>query len=94
MNETQSALRMLAGEFPTCVQQVNYPIHKGKPNPAHGKFFLVGSIPFDCTVERPTLGDINGRASKHYNSEQEAIDAAIAAGAVRIQRCDCSFVKI
>lgn len=74
------------GAFSSAVQRINYPMHKGAPNPAHGKFFIVGSIPLACYDEA------KGR-SKHYDSEQEAIDALIAAGADRIQRVDCSFAK-
>ncbi len=87
-------MRSLFGDLPTCVQRVNYPVHKGKPNPSHGTFYFVGSIPGDCTEPRPAPGNPNGRGSKHYASEDEAITAAIAAGAKRIQRCDCSFVNI
>lgn len=87
-------MRSIFGDLPTCVQRVNYPVHKGQPNPHHGTFYFVGSIPGDCTEARPTLGNPNGRASKHYASEADAITAAIVAGAKRIQRCDCSFVDI
>lgn len=76
---------LLSAKFPTCVQRIDYPVHQGKPNPAHGKFFFVGSVPGACINEE------TGR-SKHYDTEQEAIDAALVAGATRIQRCDCSFV--
>lgn len=85
MSELAQIARM--SKFPTCVQRINYPIHKGQPNPAHGKYVLVGSIPADCY-------DFESRSSKRYDTEQEAIDAAISAGAERIQRCDNSFVEI
>ncbi len=87
-------MRTIFGDLPTCVQRVDYPIHKGQPNPSHGTYYFVGSIPGHCTEPRPTLGNPNGRASKHYASESDAITAAIVAGAKRIQRVDCSFVEI
>ena len=71
--------------YTTAIQQVNYPVHKGKPNPFHRKFFFVGAIPADCY-------NYEKRQSKFYDSEQKAINAAIEAGATDIQRCDCSFV--
>ncbi len=43
--ELAAAHHILSGKFSTAIQQVNYPMHKGLPNPAHGKFFFVGSIP-------------------------------------------------
>jgi hypothetical protein len=86
MSELQNAMRMLGGKFPTCIQQINYPIHKGQPNPAHGMFIFVGSIPADCY-------DFERDASKRYQTEQDAIDAAIAAGADRIQGADCRWIK-
>jgi hypothetical protein len=76
---------ILRGNFSTCVQRIDYPIHRGAPNPAHGKFYFVGSIPVECTHE--------GK-SKHYDTEADAIASAIAAGAKRIQRVDCSFVDL
>lgn len=86
MGEMQTALRMLSGKFPTCVQQVNYPIHKGRPNPKHGLFYFVGSIPAACY-------DVEGKHSHYYQTEQDAIDAAIASGAERIQGVDCRKVN-
>lgn len=86
MGELAHAMRgILSGGLPTAIQRINYPIHKGAPNRAHGKYYFVGSIPaacFDQTTQR----------SMKYDTEQQAIDAAKAAGATRIQRCDCSFV--
>ena len=73
--------------YPTAIHQVNFPLYHGRPNPVHGKFYLVGSIPIDCY-------DSEKKHSKYYDTEQDAIDAAIIAGAVRIQRCDCSVVQI
>lgn len=85
MGELSSAMRMLQGDLPTCIQRVNYPIHKGKPNDKHGKYFFVCSIPESCY-------DFKRGGSKFYDTEQEAIAAAQSAGAKRIQRADCSFV--
>jgi hypothetical protein len=74
-------------KFPTCVGQVNYPIHKGQPNRRHLKFYFVGCIPGACY-------DVEGGHSHYYDTQDEAIHAAIAAGATRIQRTDCSFVDV
>jgi len=87
MSDMTAALRMLQGSFSTAIRQIDYPIHKGQPNPAHGKFTFVGSIPESCY-------DAAAGKSLKYDSEQQAVDAAIAGGATRIQRCDCSFVVI
>jgi hypothetical protein len=85
-SELGTVAQLLNSRFPTCVMQVNYPIHKGQPNPRHGKFFFVGSIPAGCY-------DFERNGSKFYDSEAEAIAAADAAGAERIQGVDCRFVK-
>ena len=85
MTDMQAAFRMLGAEFPTAIQRVDYPIHKGKPNPVHGKYIFVGRIPGNCY-------NLETKRSLHYATEQEAIVAAIAGGATRIQRADCSFV--
>lgn len=85
MSDLANTMKMLGGRFPTAIQQVDYPIHQGRPNPAHGKFYFVGSIPGACY-------DHERRGSKFYDTEAEAIAAAQAAGAERIQRKDCSFV--
>ena len=73
--------------YPTAIQRINFPIYKGKPNPVHGKFFFVGAIPAECYDE-------DAGHSKRYDTEEQAIEAAITAGADRIQRCDCSFVDM
>ena len=86
MTEMQYAMRIIHATKPTCIMQINYPIHQGKPNPAHGMFFFVGSVPLACCDEQ--------RKSKKYPTEQAAIEAAVAAGATRIQRADCSFVEV
>ena len=85
VGELGAAMRMLQGGFPTCIMQVDYPIHKGQPNPKHGKFYMVGSIPGACY-------DVATNHSFYYDTEQEAIDAAINAGATRIQDTKCRFV--
>ena len=87
MSELANAMRSLSGNFSTAIQRINYPMHKGAPNPAHGKYFFVGSVPASCY-------DHECGRSKKYDTEQDAVDAAIAGGATRIQRCDCSFVDI
>lgn len=86
MSELAGAMRMLAAKYPTCIQQINFPIYQGKPNPANGKFYFVGSIPAACVDE-------NGRSNK-YDTEEQAIRAAIAAGAERIQGVDCRFINL
>jgi hypothetical protein len=85
-SELATAMTMLSAKYPTCIQQVNYPIHKGQPNPKHGMFYFVGSIPLACY-------DTEKQHSLYYQTEQEAIDAAIAAGAERIQGVDCRWIK-
>ena len=85
MSEFQAAMGLLSAKLPTCVQQVNYPIHKGQPNPWHGKFYLVGTIPGACY-------DVEHNHSQYYDTEQEAIDAARKGGAERIQDTKCRFV--
>jgi len=86
MTEMQGAMRLLRGGFPAAIQQIDYPIHKGAPNPAHGKYYFVGRIPGACY-------DLEKKRSRHYDTEADAIAAAQAAGATRIQRVDCSFVE-
>ena len=81
MSELSAAVRLTSSRFPTCVQKVDYPFHQGKPNSKHGKFFFVGAIPSACY-------DPERQGSKFYDTEQAAIDAAIAAGAERIQGVD------
>ena len=86
MTEMQGALSLLRGEFPTCVQgPIDYPIHQGKPNPSHGKYYFVGRIPGACY-------DQEKKCSKKYDTEELAIQAAIDAGATRIQDSHCKFV--
>lgn len=75
---------ILTAQLSTAVLRINRPIHRGQPNPAHGKFFLVGSVPAACY-------DASRGASHIYETEDAAIDAAFSAGATDIQRTDCSF---
>ena len=70
--------------YATAVQQINYPEHNGRANPWHGMFFFVGSVPAACCDEQG--------GSKIYPTEDAAIRAAIAAGAVRIQGADCRLI--
>lgn len=85
MTELAQVGHLLGGKFSTAIQRINYPTHKGKPNPSHGKYYFVGSIPSVCY-------DFETGRSKKYDTEEQAIAAAIVAGATRIQRVDCSFV--
>jgi hypothetical protein len=71
--------------YSTAILKINHPIHNGQPNPVHGKFRFVGSIPAGCYDETT-------KRSLKYDTEDAAVAAAQAAGATRIQRCDCSFV--
>lgn len=80
-------------QFSTAIQKVNNPFHKGLPNPAHGKFFIVGSIPATCWNPDKDNGPFSPKGgSRLFNTEQEAIDAAKAGGAVYIQGVDCRRV--
>ncbi len=77
--------QFLSSKFSTAIMKINYPEHKGKPNPYHGKYHFVGRIPGTCY-------DHDRQMSKAYDTEQLAIDAAIAGGATDIQGEDCKFV--
>lgn len=93
--ELAYTMKILNAKFPTCTKQVDYPVHKGKPNPAHGKFYFVGSIPGNCYDADYDNGPFSPKGkSKYYDSEQSAIDAALKGGASQIQRVNCSFVKM
>jgi hypothetical protein len=87
-HDFQAAMQLLGAKLSTCVQRVDYPMHKGAPNPAHGKFFFVGHIPAECyDVTRN-----NGRGgSRFYDTEEQAISAAFAAGVESVQRTDYTF---
>ena len=54
-------------------------------NEKTGKFFFAGAIPYACY-------DFEARRSMIYDTEQDAIDAAIAAGVDRLQGVDCRFI--
>jgi hypothetical protein len=85
MARTLAALQ--SAKFPTAIQRIDYPIHQGKANPWHGMFYFAGSVPAAC------IDSETGRSLK-YATEDDAIAAARAAGATRIQRADCSFVQV
>lgn len=76
-----------ASAFPTAIMRINHPIHQGRPNPVHGMFFFVGAIPAACY-------DQQRGGSLRYDTEDEAIDAAVLGGAERIQDTRCAFVDI
>lgn len=82
MSDLAAVARFSRASLPTVILQVDHPIHKGHPNPAHGKFFFAGSIPGVCY-------DHARQGSKFYDTEQLAIDAALAAGVTRLQGVDC-----
>ena len=50
--ELAHAMRVLSAKKPTCILRIDYPIHHGKLNPAHGKYFFVGNIPAACCDAR------------------------------------------
>ena len=83
---SETALFMSRQRYSTAVQRINYPMHQGRPNPSHGKFFFVGSIPADCY-------DQDAQRSRHYDTEEQAIRAAIKAGAEVIQGADCRAIN-
>lgn len=89
MNLLAASIAPNAPRFSSAVQQINYPIHRGAPNPAHGKFFIVGSIPAACWD--PARNDGRG-GSCLYDSESDAIAALQAAGAECIQGADCRVI--
>ena len=73
------AMKILKGGLPTAIQKVDYPIHKGLPNPKHGKYYFRGHIPVDCV-------------GKYYDTEAEAIQAAFDAGIEKLQGVDCRWI--
>lgn len=75
----------LGARFSSAVQQIR-PAYPGSKNPNIGKFFIVGSIPAACYDEARNGGR---GGSKLYDSEAEAIDALVVAGAPVIQGADC-----
>ena len=79
MSEMTQALRMLSRPMSTGIQKVDYPIHKGKPNDVHGKFYFVGSVPVECH-------------EVYYDTEAAAIDAALKAGVTHLQGADCRVI--
>lgn len=82
-----------AQKFATAIQQVNYPMHKGQPNPMHGKFFVVGSIPETCWDPDKDNGPFSPKGgSRFFDTEAQAIEAARAGGATYIQGVDCRRV--
>jgi hypothetical protein len=82
MSDYAAFAKFATTKLPTAIQQINYPIHKGLPNPAHGKFIFVGSIPGVCY-------DHIKKCSFRYDTEQEAINAALEAGVTHLQGVDC-----
>ena len=90
MNLLAAAIAPNAPRFSSAVQQINFPVRNGCPNPAHGKFFIVGSIPAECWDPARNNG---AGGSKLYDSEADAIDALIAADAPIIQGADCRVIS-
>ena len=72
--------------YSTAIQQINFPVWQGKQNPFHGMFYFVGSIPSICY-------DQAAQKSLKYETEADAIRAAIAGGASCIQGTDCRIVE-
>lgn len=78
------------GRLSTAIQRIDYPIHNGAPNPYHGKYFIVGSIPAACYDK--TRNDGHG-GSFIYDTEADAGRAIELAGVERYQLADCSWNK-
>lgn len=97
MSEFGKAMAMFGGgaKFSSAVQKINYPFHKGQPNPSHGKFIIVGSIPANCYEADYNNGPFSppGR-SKRFDNEDAAIRALIAGGADYIQGADCRKIDV
>jgi hypothetical protein len=74
---------LIFGRLPTSIQQIDYPVHQGRPNPSHGKFHLVGSIPVACYDRE------KGR-SLIYDTLQATEAALRAAGVTRWQLPACA----
>ena len=82
--------QVISAKFSTAIQRINYPIHRGQPNPAHGKYFIVGSIPAACYDQ--SRNDGHG-GSMLFGSEAECAAAIEAAGVERYQLCNCAWNK-
>lgn len=80
MGEIANAMRLLQGGLPTVVTR--YP---------SGKFGFVGSIPMECTKRIGGLFPQN--VSQVYETEQDAINAAFAAGVSKLQGADCRWIS-
>lgn len=85
MNTQNEIGRFLGAKFATCIQRIDYPMHNGKPNPAHGKFFIVGSIPAACY-------DAEQGKSKIFDTESQAISAIVQSGVRRFQKSNCAWL--
>ncbi len=57
-----------------------------------GKFGIVGSIPIEC-CRKVSSGFGETWTSKVFDTEQEVIDALLAAGTERFQLSDCSWYE-
>ena len=77
--------------YATAVMRINYPTHKGQPNPKHGWHFLVGTIPAGCWDQ--TRNDGTG-GSRLYETEAAAILDAVRHGAEVVQRCNCTRADV
>lgn len=85
-SELQQVIAMGQRGYSTAIQKIDYPIHQGKPNPVHGWYFLVGSIP-------ASLYDHDRRGSMRWPTLGEAMAAVESAGVERYQLPDCSWNK-
>ncbi len=74
--------------LPTVIQQVTTPGGK-----CYGKFFIVGSVPMECTEVRQAGKGLPHRASKIYSTLADACAAVEASGVSRYQLPDCSWNK-
>lgn len=86
VSELSALSGFFSGRFSTAIQQINHPIHQGRPKPFHGCFFIVGSIPAACY-------DSEHGKSKIYLTLAECRKAIESAGVERYQLPDCSWNK-
>ncbi len=87
MGELAQAMAMLSrGRLATCIQQV-----RDKQARAYGKFYLVGSIPWECTKPAERALTPGARTSIIYDTLEEAQAALKAAGVEQYQMPDCSW---
>jgi hypothetical protein len=68
--------------YSTAIQQIDHPTNNGSPNPYHGQFFVVGSVPVNCL-------DQGGK--RIFPTIESAESALREAGIKRYQMPDCTW---